>query len=68
MDNNDNSNFDFGKVDSVALDETLAYLRDHPEPSQGDIDEYQAMLADALTERNWIDGMDMQFGMADESG
>lgn len=62
----DTFSFDFDSVDPVALEETLAYLREHPEPLQSDINGYQAMLADALVEEDFMENM--QFGMDGESG
>jgi hypothetical protein len=49
--------FDFDRLDPIALEDTLAYLRQHPEPPAEDIalfGGYQGLLADAVSERDWM--------------
>ena len=49
--------FDFDRLDPIALEDTLAYLRQHPEPTAEDIalcGSYQGMLDDAVAERDWM--------------
>ena len=43
--------FDFDRLDPIALEQTLAYLRAHPEP-----EDFQAMMDDAVAEKDWLDG------------
>jgi hypothetical protein len=49
--------FDFDGLDPIALEDTLAYLRQHPEPPAEDValfDDYQGLLEDAVGERDWM--------------
>lgn len=49
--------FDFDRLDPIALEDTLAYLRQHPEPPVEDIalfSGYQDLLDDAVAERDWM--------------
>lgn len=46
---------DFDRLDPIALEQTLAYLRTHPEPEG-----FEAMLDDAVAERDWSGGEGMQ--------
>jgi len=51
--------FDFDRLDPIALEDTLAYLRQHPEPPAEDValfDDYQGLLEDAIEEVDWMDG------------
>jgi hypothetical protein len=51
--------FDFDRLDPIALEQTLAYLKEHPE-SEG----FEAMLDDAVADRDWLVGDGMQdFGL-----
>jgi len=51
-------NIDFDRLDPIALEETLAYLREHPEPRPNDfaLFGYQDMLDDAVAEMDWMQG------------
>lgn len=42
--------FDFDRLDPIALEQTLAYFRAHPEP-----EDFQAMMDDAVAEKDWMD-------------
>lgn len=45
--------FDFDRLDPIALEQTLAYLKAHPEP-----EDFQALMDDAVAEKDWLgDGM-----------
>jgi hypothetical protein len=57
--------FDFDRLDPIALEQTLAYLKAHPEP-QG----FEAMMDDAVAERDWLadDGQDVEMGMGPMGG
>ena len=46
--------FDFDRLDPIALEETLAYLRQHPEPLAEDIISCQALMADATMDMDWM--------------
>jgi hypothetical protein len=49
--------FDFDRLDPIALEDTLAYLRQHPEPPAEDIAlfaSYQSLLDDEVAERGWM--------------
>lgn len=46
--------FDFDRLDPIALEETLAYLRQHPEPLAEDVISFRAMLDDAVGEMDWM--------------
>ena len=46
--------FDFDRLDPIALEETLAYLRQHPEPLAEDVIGFRAMLDDAVGEMDWM--------------
>lgn len=50
--------FDFDRLDPIALEQTLAYLRDNPEPLPEDLEAFgfQGMLADAVAEGDWLEG------------
>jgi hypothetical protein len=51
--------FDFDRLDPIALEDTLAYLRQHPEPPAEDValfDDCQGLLEDAVGERDWMVG------------
>jgi hypothetical protein len=51
--------FDFDRLDPVALEDTLAYLRQHPEPPAEDVaifGDYQGLLEDAVGGRDWMAG------------
>jgi hypothetical protein len=51
--------FDFDRLDPIALEQTLAYLKAHPEP-----EDFQALMDDAVAERDWLGGDGMQdFGL-----
>jgi hypothetical protein len=48
---------DFDMLDPIALGDTLAYLRQHPEPPAEDIVlccSYQGLLDDAVAEKDWM--------------
>jgi hypothetical protein len=56
--------FDFDRLDPIALEQTLAYLRAYPEP-----EDFQAMMDDAVAEKDWLDGDEMHdIGMDVEMG
>ena len=56
--------FDFDRLDPIALEQTLAYLKAHPEP-----EDFQAMMDDAVAEKDWLDGDEMHdIGMDVEMG
>ena len=49
--------FDFDRLDPIALEATLDYLRQHPEPPAEDIvlfGGYQGMLDEVVRERDWM--------------
>jgi hypothetical protein len=49
--------FDFDRLDPIALEDTLAYLRQHPEPPADDValfGSYQGLLDDAVAEKDWM--------------
>jgi hypothetical protein len=51
--------FGFDRLDPIALEDTLAYLRQHPEPPTEDIalfGGYQEMFDDAVAEGDWMAG------------
>jgi hypothetical protein len=58
--------FDFDRLDPIALEQTLAYLKAHPEP-----EDFQAMMDDAVAEKDWLDdGMQdsrLDMGMGGQS-
>jgi hypothetical protein len=57
--------FDFDRLDPIALEDTLTYLRQHPEPSAEDValfDGYQGLLEDAVGERDWMAGPSEDMG------
>jgi hypothetical protein len=47
--------FDFDRLDPIALEQTLAYLKAHPEP-----EDFQALMDDAVAERDWLVDEGMQ--------
>ncbi len=62
--------FNFDRLDQVALDQTIAYLRANPEPSPEDIAfangmSYTALLDDAVEGTDWL-GEDAGQGMKGE--
>ncbi|KAN0102219.1 hypothetical protein V8E51_012729 [Hyaloscypha variabilis] len=49
--------FDFDRLDPIALEATLAYLRQHPEPPAEDVavfGGYQGMLDEVVQEKDWM--------------
>jgi len=49
--------FDFDRLDPIALEDTLAYLRQHPDPPAEDVallGGFQGLLADAVGEQDWM--------------
>jgi hypothetical protein len=48
--------FNLDRLDPIALEQTLAYLRANPEPRMGDaaLFSYGDMLEDAVKERDWM--------------
>lgn len=51
--------FDFDRLDPIALEDTLAYLRQHPEPPAEDIalfadGGYQGLVDDAVGDWDWM--------------
>jgi hypothetical protein len=49
--------FDFNRLDPIALEATLAYLRQHPEPPAEDVavfGGYQGMLDEVVQEKDWM--------------
>jgi hypothetical protein len=49
--------FDFDRLDPIALEDTLAYLRQYPEPPAEHValfGGYQGMLDDAVGEQDWM--------------
>jgi hypothetical protein len=55
--------FDFDRLDPIALEQTLAYLRAHPEP-----EDFQALMDDAFAEKDWMaDGGMADIGMEEDS-
>jgi hypothetical protein len=60
--------FDFDRLDPIALEQTLAYLKAHPEP-----EDFQALMDDAVAEKDWLGDVGMQdirmeMGMGSQSG
>ena len=51
--------FDFNRLDPIALEQTLAYFRDNPEPRPEDVG-YQNLLEDATGEHDWLVGDGME--------
>jgi hypothetical protein len=71
--------FDLDRLDAVALEQTIAYLRANPEPRSEDIAfadgmPYTAMLDDAVEGKDWLgddasqemEGIDMQIEKNDD--
>jgi len=71
--------FSFDRLDPIALEQTIAYLRANPEPCSEDIAfakgmSYTAMLEDAVEGKDWLgddasqemEGMDMQIEKNDD--
>jgi hypothetical protein len=51
--------FDFDRLDPIALEDTLAYLRQHPEPPAEDValfDDYHGLLEVRVGERDGMAG------------
>jgi hypothetical protein len=48
------SNIDLSRLDALTFEQTLAYLRAHPEPQPGDV-LFQALLDDAVKVWDWMD-------------
>ena len=52
--------FDFDRLDPIALEETLAYLKQHPEPPAEDValfasyQGFTGLMDDAVAEMDWL--------------
>lgn len=49
--------FDFDRLEPIALDQTLEYLRALPEPGMEDyaVGDYRSMVEDAIGENDWLE-------------
>jgi hypothetical protein len=64
------ASLDFDRLDPIALKETLAYFREHPEPRPEDVGvfSYVDMVDVAVAERDWLGGAGVPREMGGETG